>query len=44
MREEAVAAGEDVLTVLTIFSDSFERVKRWEENVRWVFPFNQGDF
>jgi hypothetical protein len=45
MREKAAVAESavDMLTVLTIDSDSFERVKRWEEDVRWVLSFNQGD-
>jgi hypothetical protein len=40
---ESAEGGVGMSTVLTIFSDSFEWVKRWEEDVRWVLPFDQGD-
>ena len=42
--ERGVRVAIDVLTVLTVFPDRFERVKRRKEDVRQVLPLHQGDF
>jgi len=41
--ERGVIAAVDRLTVLTVFPNSFEGIKRREEDVRQVLPFHQGD-
>ena len=41
--EGGVVTAVDVLTVLTVFSNSSERIKRREEDVRQILPFHQGD-